>query len=40
MSGFYETDIPAIEEECNKNGLKMAYYNTKNNWAVTKFVKE
>jgi len=40
MSGFYETDIPAIEGESNKNGLKMAYYNSKNNWTVVKFVKE
>ena len=40
MSGFYEEDIPAIEEECNRNGLKIDYYNSKNNWVVTKFIKE
>ena len=40
MSGFYEEDIPAIEEECNRNGLKKDYYNSKNNWVVTKFIKE
>ena len=39
MSGFYKTDIPAIEAESNKNGLKMSYYEEKNNWIVTRFVK-
>ncbi len=40
MSGFYEKDIPAIEEECVKNGLKFEYFNKKNDWVAVKFVKE
>jgi ribosomal protein L11 methyltransferase len=39
MSGFYETDIPAIEKECNKNGLKLQHYNIKNSWVATSFTK-
>jgi ribosomal protein L11 methyltransferase len=40
MSGFYEKDIPAIKEECNKNNLKMEYFNKKNDWVAVKFIKE
>lgn len=40
MSGFYEQDIPFIEEECKKNRLEFCHYKKKNNWVVTKFVKK
>lgn len=40
MSGFYVEDIPIIEKEANRNGLKLKYYKSKNNWAVVKTVKE
>lgn len=39
MSGFYEKDIPAIEEECNRNGLSLQGFKTKNDWASVRFVR-
>lgn len=39
MSGFYVEDIPAIREECEKNGLKFIHHTEDNNWAAVKFVK-
>lgn len=39
LSGFYKEDIPAIREECNKNGLDMYDVFEKNNWTAVKFVK-
>ena len=40
MSGFYKEDIPLIEAEDNRNGLKFIDYLEKNNWVVVKTVKE
>ena len=40
MSGFYKEDIPLIEAEANRNGLKFIDYLEKNNWVVVKTVKE
>jgi len=40
MSGFYKEDIPLIEAEANRNGLKLISFNEKNNWVVVKTVKE
>jgi len=40
MSGFYKEDIPLIEAEANKNGLKLDYFREKNNWVVVKTIKE
>jgi len=40
MSGFYKEDIPLIEAEANRNGLKLVNFKTKNNWAVVKTIKE
>jgi len=40
MSGFYKEDIPLIEAEANRNGLKMIDFNEKNNWVVVKTIKE
>lgn len=40
MSGFYVEDIPMIEAEANKNGLKLIDFEEKNKWVVVKTVKE
>jgi ribosomal protein L11 methyltransferase len=40
MSGFYKEDIPLIEAEANRNGLKLIDFNEKNNWVVVKTIKE
>ena len=40
LSGFYTTDIEAIEKECNKNGLTLNKWNEKKNWAACIFTKE
>ena len=40
MSGFYVEDIPLIEAEANRNGLKLIDYKEKHKWAVVKTVKE
>ena len=39
MSGFYVQDIPLIEAEANRNGLKLIDYHEKNNWVAVKTVK-
>lgn len=39
MSGFYTQDIPAIEEECNRNGLTLLSHTEKNNWVAVKVQK-
>lgn len=38
LSGFYVDDIPAIEEECNKQGLTYVERLEKNKWVALKFV--
>lgn len=38
LSGFYNNDIPAIEEECNKQGLTFVESLERNNWVALKFV--
>ena len=40
MSGFYKEDIPLIEAEANRNGLKLISFKEKNNWVAVKTVKE
>lgn len=40
MSGFYVQDIPAIEEECKRNGLALLSHTEKNNWAAVKVQKQ
>jgi len=40
MSGFYKEDIPLIEAEANRNGLKLIDLNEKNNWVVVRTVKQ
>ena len=36
---LYVEDIPAIEAECQKNGLKLDSYNERNNWVAVKVLK-
>ncbi len=38
VSGFYNDDIPIIEEECNKYGLTRVESLERNNWVALKFV--
>lgn len=39
MSGFYTEDIPAIEKECQRNGLSLLSHTGKNNWVAVKTQK-
>ena len=39
LSGFYTEDIPAIEEVCNKNGLKFEDKLVEDNWTAVTFIK-
>ncbi|WCO02453.1 50S ribosomal protein L11 methyltransferase [Psychroserpens ponticola] len=39
LSGFYNEDIPIIEAECNKYGLKHVETLERNNWVALKFEK-
>ncbi len=39
LSGFYESDICLIEEECNKYGLIKKSYEMDNNWVAVQFTK-
>ncbi|MEA4839718.1 MAG: 50S ribosomal protein L11 methyltransferase [Bacteroidales bacterium] len=39
MSGFYETDIPLIQEKAESLGLTYQGFVTKNNWVAVHFVK-
>lgn len=38
LSGFYTEDIPFIEEEATKNGLKLQKTLERNNWVSLKYV--
>lgn len=40
MSGFYTEDIPLLEEECKKNGLRFHSSDSRNNWASVRFIKD
>lgn len=39
MSGFYKQDIPMIEEEANRLGLRLLDFKERNNWVAVKFAK-
>ncbi|MGL4331679.1 MAG: 50S ribosomal protein L11 methyltransferase [Bacteroidales bacterium] len=39
MSGFYKQDIPMIEEEANRLGLRLIHFKERNNWVAVKFAK-
>src|SRR5690606_5037363 len=38
LSGFYEEDIPAIDECCKNLGLKLESVKKQNNWVALKYV--
>lgn len=38
MSGFYVDDIPVIQTEAERNGLRFVHHQEKNRWAAVKFV--
>jgi ribosomal protein L11 methyltransferase len=38
LSGFYEEDIPVIDESCSAKGLTLAKKLKKNNWVALKYV--
>ena len=38
LSGFYEEDIPAIDESCSSKGLKLIKKHQKNNWVALKYI--
>jgi ribosomal protein L11 methyltransferase len=40
ISGFYNSDIPLIKDEANKQKLILISEKFKNNWAVCKFFKQ
>lgn len=37
MSGFYIDDIPVIQAEAERNGLRLVHHREKNRWAAVKF---
>jgi ribosomal protein L11 methyltransferase len=39
MSGFYKTDMPAIEAEAIENGLSFVSFREKNNWVAVVYRK-
>ena len=39
MSGFYLEDLPVIEEECHRNGLRLEGYKERHNWVAVKVRK-
>lgn len=38
LSGFYTQDIPAINESCEKNNLRLEKKLEKNNWVALKYI--
>lgn len=40
FSGFYTQDIPILEEEAKRYGLKTVYTQEDNNWAIIKMQKQ
>ena len=39
LSGFYQDDIPLIDVEVSKYGLKLEHFIKRNNWVALKYVK-
>jgi ribosomal protein L11 methyltransferase len=37
LSGFYEQDIPVIDAEVSKYGLKLEKFIQRNNWVALKY---
>jgi len=40
MSGFYEEDIPVLEKEANKWGVRFINHIVKDEWVASKWIKE
>ena len=40
LSGFYENDLPEIQEKAVQNGLKLISTDTRNSWMMAKFILE
>lgn len=40
LSGFYQEDIPVIDESCVSNGLKLEKQLEKDNWVALKYIKQ
>jgi len=40
LSGFYEEDIPIIDAEASKHGLKLHEFKKRNDWVAVKYFKE
>lgn len=38
MSGFYTDDIPLIQAEAERHGLRLVHHREKNRWAAVKFI--
>src|SRR5690606_23028699 len=38
LSGFYEEDIPAIDEACTQRGLTFVKKHQHNNWVALKYI--
>ena len=36
LSGFYESDLPIMEEACQKQGLSVVSFKQQNNWVAVK----
>ncbi|MCL2682413.1 MAG: 50S ribosomal protein L11 methyltransferase [Bacteroidales bacterium] len=39
LSGFYKSDLEAVEKACVSNGLKYVSHLEKNHWVAAKFIK-
>lgn len=40
LSGFYQEDIPVIDQSCVNNGLKLEKQLQKDNWVALKYIKQ
>jgi len=40
MSGFYEEDIPKLEEEANKWGISFVSHQVEDEWVASKWIKQ
>ena len=40
MSGFYVEDMPLLQEEASRHGLRFVRYAEDNRWTMMEFVKE
>lgn len=40
LSGFFESDVPEMEEVCNQNGLELVRYIEKEGWAAMELIKK